>query len=159
MIAFDPSSADLRPEEIAEVQRLAGCLSTGGFETASIVLVGYTDVMGTVPANLELGLARAQTVMRQLMTDGIAPGRIVVATAGELQRPQASWGRDAHRVEVLLARGGPVRPNEAPIARGIDTEGMMPRRVAPVTTTAAPSPSARRASRPNAAPSTRSRGQ
>jgi hypothetical protein len=40
-------------------------------------------------SHLELGLARAQLVMKHLMTSGVAPGRIVVASAGELQRPHA----------------------------------------------------------------------
>jgi len=74
-----------------------------------------------------LGLERATTVMKHLIDAGVSPGRIVVASAGELQRPSERWGVRAHRVEVLLARGGPPRPNEAPIARGIDAQGLLPR--------------------------------
>lgn len=127
VVAFPPSSMELAEPQSVQLGRLAECLTSAPYDTASVVLVGYTDVMGTVPANLELGLARAQVVMRELMRGGVAPGRIVVASAGELQRPQAHWGLQAHRVEVLIARGGPARPNEAPVVRGIDAEGLMPR--------------------------------
>lgn len=162
IVTFDPTSRDLSAAHTEELARLAVCLSAPPSDALGVILVGYTDVMGTVPANLELGLARAQAVMRQLIDHGVAPGRIVVASAGELQRPAARWGQQAHRVEVLLAHGGPTRPNEAPVARGIEAEGLMPRR--PASPAAAPStPAARPAARPapaaasTARPTTRSR--
>jgi outer membrane protein OmpA-like peptidoglycan-associated protein len=135
MIEFSGSSVEITEPQIQELQRLARCLTAPPFESASVVLVGYTDVIGTVASNLELGLTRAQLVMKQLLSGGVAPGRIVVASAGELQRPNARWGMHAHRVEILVARGGPPRPDEAPVARGIDAEGLMPR-PRPATTTA-----------------------
>jgi outer membrane protein OmpA-like peptidoglycan-associated protein len=127
IIEFNASSTEIAEAQAQELRSLAACLTSAPYETASVVLVGYTDVMGTVPANLELGLARAQVVMRQLMSSGVAPGRIVVASAGELQRPHARWGLHAHRVEILIARGGPTRPDEAPIVRGIEAEGLLRR--------------------------------
>lgn len=150
VVTFDSTSRELAPAQDEELARLARCLSTPANEALGIVLVGYTDVMGTVPANLELGLARSQAVMRRLIDDGVAPGRIVVASAGELQRPSSRWGQKAHRVEVLLARGGPVRPNEAPVARGIDADGLVPRR--PSTTTSAPASPAARPTSPAPSP-------
>jgi len=131
IIAFDSPSAEISEPQIEELRRLAGCLKSGHYEKAEIVLIGYTDVIGTFPSNLELGLGRAQLVMKQLISSGVAPGRIVVASAGELQRPHAQLGLQAQRVEILISRGGPLRPNEAPIARGIDAEGMIPRRRQP----------------------------
>jgi outer membrane protein OmpA-like peptidoglycan-associated protein len=131
IIELDANSAELSEAQIEELRRLAGCLNAAPFEKAEVVLIGYTDVIGTFPANLELGLARAQLVMKHLMSSGVAPGRIVVASAGELQRPQARWGLEAQRVEILIARGGPERPNEPPIARGIDAEGLIPRKRQP----------------------------
>lgn len=143
MVAFEPTSRELGAAEDEEIARLARCLSAPSNESLGVVLVGYTDVMGTVPANLELGLARSQAVMRRLIDAGVAPGRIVVASAGELQRPSSRWGQKAHRVEVLLARGGPVRPNEAPVARGIDADGLIRRGPATTTTSAPASPAVR----------------
>ena len=125
LIEFDSASSKLGDEQKLELRRLAGCLAASP-EITSIVLIGYTDVMGAVTANLVLGLERARAVMRQLIDEGVSPARIVVASAGELQRPSARWGLRAHRVEMLLARGGPARPDEAPIARGIDARGLMP---------------------------------
>jgi hypothetical protein len=95
-------------------------------------------------------------VMRQLMNDGVGPGRIVVASAGELQRPHARWGLHAHRVEILIARGGPPRPDEAPVARGIDAEGMIrhppPAGGAPAAGAAPPPRPAVRGTAPSSAP-------
>jgi len=125
MIEF--TSRELGEPEKLQLKRLADCLTAAPYETTSIVLIGHTDVVGTAPANLVLGLERATTVMKHLIDAGVSPGRIVVASAGELQRPRERWGVRAHRVEVLLARGGPPRPNEAPIARGIDAQGLLPR--------------------------------
>jgi outer membrane protein OmpA-like peptidoglycan-associated protein len=121
------ASKELGEQEKLQLKRLAGCLTAAPYEKTSIVLVGHTDVVGTAPANLELGLERATTVMKHLIDGGVSPGRIVVASAGELQRPRERWGVRAPRVEVLLARGGPAHANEAPIARGIDAEGLLPR--------------------------------
>lgn len=118
---------ELGEAEKLQLKRLAGCLTAAPYEKTSIVLIGHTDVVGTAPANLVLGLERARTVMKHLIDGGVSPGRIVVASAGELQRPSERWGVRAHRVEVLLARGGPPRPNEAPIARGIDAQGLLRR--------------------------------
>lgn len=135
-IPFAPAATEPDPAQTQELQRIAACLSAPPWETASVVLVGYTDVEGAFPANLELGLHRSQAVMRQLLHGGIAPGRIVVASAGELQRPSARWGFRAHRVEILIARGGPPRANEEPIARGIEAEGLLPRPRATATASA-----------------------
>jgi outer membrane protein OmpA-like peptidoglycan-associated protein len=127
IIEFDATFDEVSASQVEELRRLAGCLNSAPYETAEVVLIGYTDVIGTFPANLEVGLGRAQLVMKHLMSSGVAPGRIVVASAGELQRPHAPWGLQAQRVEILIARGGPPRPNEPPVARGIDAEGLIRR--------------------------------
>ena len=136
------ASSELGEGEKLQLKRLAACLKAAPYETTSIVLIGHTDVVGTPPANLVLGLERARIVMMHLIEGGVSPGRIVVASAGELQRPRERWGVRAHRVEVLLARGGRPRPNEAPIARGIDAEGLLPRPRAEVVGQDAPGPPA-----------------
>lgn len=125
VVAFSGDSTAVTATQIDALLGLAECLNAPPNEDTTVVLVGYTDLMGTMPANIELGLTRAQRVMRHLMSGGVAPGRIVVASAGELQRPSARLGLHAPRVEILIARGGPPRPNEAPIARGIDAQGLM----------------------------------
>lgn len=131
VIEFSSASVELSTPQKSELQSLASCL-TDESDAPSVVLVGYADIVGSVAANLELGLRRAQVVMGELIDDGVSPGRIVVSSAGELQRPHARWGLHAARVEILLARGGPERPDEAPIVRGIDAEGLPLRRPPPV---------------------------
>lgn len=137
-IEFASTSTALSEPQLAVVKGLAQCLASSADEKSSIVLIGHTDVVGTVPANLELGLVRAQAVMKELIDGGVSPGRIVVASAGELQRPSAQRGLSASRVEILVARGGPSRPNEAPITRGIDAEGLVPRPPMPAPTNTMP---------------------
>lgn len=132
IIEFDNASNAVSDEQVSELRRLASCLTAAPFETSSVVVIGYSDLIGTAQANLALGLERAEVVMRKLIEGGVSPARIVVASAGELQRPQARWGLHAKRVEILVARGGPPRPNEAPIARGIEAEGLLPRKTRPV---------------------------
>lgn len=143
VIAFEGASTTIDERQDRELRRVAECLNTPSLGRASVVLVGYTDPVGTVSANLELGLARAQAVMKQLVNVGVAPGRIVVASAGELQRPSARMGLHAPRVEILLTYGGPARPNEAPITRGIDAEGLLPRPRPSSSPTPSPTPTVR----------------
>jgi outer membrane protein OmpA-like peptidoglycan-associated protein len=141
IVEFNGSSTEIDEAQVEELKRLAKCLNEAPHEKNSVVLIGYTDLIGTVAANLELGLTRAQVVMKHLPSGGVAPGRIVVASAGELQRPHARLGLHAPRVEVLIARGGLPRPNEAPITRGIDAEGLVPRQrqAAPISAPSQPS--------------------
>jgi outer membrane protein OmpA-like peptidoglycan-associated protein len=149
IVQFNGTSTEIDEPQLQELRRLASCLNAAPHDKNNVVLVGYTDLIGTVSANLELGLTRAQVVMKHLVGGGVAPGRIVVTSAGELQRPRARMGLHAPRVEILLARGGPARPNEAPITRGIDAEGLMPRpRQAPSPTNAAPTARPRPAPKP-----------
>jgi hypothetical protein len=138
VIAFDGTSTNIDERQERALRRLAECLDTPSFEKVSVVLIGYTDLVGTVSANLELGLARAQAVMKHLVSGGVAPSRIVIASAGELQRPSARMGLYAPRVEILLTHGGPARPNETPITRGIDAEGLVPHPRQPSSTTSSP---------------------
>jgi outer membrane protein OmpA-like peptidoglycan-associated protein len=127
VVEFANEATALDEHQKATVKELAACLTAAPFESATVVLVGHTDLIGTVPANLAVGLERAQAVMTELVDAGVAAGRVVVATAGELQRPSARLGLHAPRVEMFIARGGPARPDEAPIERGIDAEGLLPR--------------------------------
>jgi outer membrane protein OmpA-like peptidoglycan-associated protein len=141
VVAFSGSSTVVTETQIEVLRHLAECLNAAPNEETTVVLIGYTDLMGTVPANIELGLTRAQGVMKELVSSRVAPGRIVVASAGELQRPSARLGLHAPRVEILVARGGAPRPNEAPITRGIDAEGLIrPPPKKPVTSSPAPMP-------------------
>lgn len=149
VVTFVRDETAVSEPQIDTLLRFAQCLNAAPNEGTTVVLIGYTDLIGTVPANIELGIVRAQSVMKHLTSGGVAPGRIVVASAGELQRPSARMGLHAPRVEVLIARGGPVRPNEAPIARGIDAEGLVRRPPSQVAPAPAPAPT------PNRPPPTR----
>jgi chemotaxis protein MotB len=93
-VLFDSGSAELKPEALAQLDKLASALKD--VETkipADIAWVmrvdGHTDIHPIAtpefPSNWELSSARAISVVRYLMQDGIAPDHLVAAGFGEFQ--------------------------------------------------------------------------
>jgi chemotaxis protein MotB len=93
-VLFDSGSAELKPEALAQLDKLAAALKE--VETkipADIAWVmrvdGHTDIHPIAtpefPSNWELSSARAISVVRYLMQDGIAPDHLVAAGFGEFQ--------------------------------------------------------------------------
>lgn len=78
---FDTSSAAIRAEDRAELDRLAEVLEAR--QTARVRVVGYADARGGAAPNAELGLQRARSVAAALTERGIAAGRIETASGGE----------------------------------------------------------------------------
>jgi outer membrane protein OmpA-like peptidoglycan-associated protein len=62
------------PEVLAAVKRL---------QVPEVVVIGHTDTMGEKKANVALGMKRAVAVRKVLVTAGIEPGMIQVASHGE----------------------------------------------------------------------------
>jgi len=67
-------SSQLVPEILAAVKRLA---------VPEVVVIGHTDTMGDNKSNIALGLKRAMSVKNVLVSAGIAPSMIEVASHGE----------------------------------------------------------------------------
>lgn len=105
-IYFDFGSAVLQPASdpaIAEIARLLA--ERDGLQ---VYVVGHTDSVGTLEANLALSRARAEAVVAALETGfAVAPGRAVPAGVGPLA-PVASnatdAGRQANRRVEIVAR-------------------------------------------------------
>jgi outer membrane protein OmpA-like peptidoglycan-associated protein len=60
------------------------------------MLVGHTDAIGTPPYNKSLSYRRAQSVMKWLIAQGIAAGRLAVDGKGQ-EQPIADNSTDAGR--------------------------------------------------------------
>lgn len=73
-IYFDTNKAALKPESAAAVAEIAKLLkSDGGLK---VYVVGHTDSVGSVDANLKLSHDRAQSVLDALVRDGVAAARL-----------------------------------------------------------------------------------
>ncbi|HML93676.1 peptidoglycan -binding protein [Methyloceanibacter sp.] len=114
-VLFDPGSAVLRPAAGPQLDKLAAALKDiEGNIPADIPWVmrvdGHTDITpistSAFPSNWELSAARAITVVRYLMSRGIAPEHLVAAGFGEFQpidpgTNQAALARN-RRIELKL---------------------------------------------------------
>jgi OOP family OmpA-OmpF porin len=66
----------------------------------TVVIEGHTDSVGTDEYNQKLGQRRAQTIMKELATQGVAPERMSAASLGEskpLLGQETDWARAVNR--------------------------------------------------------------
>lgn len=105
-IYFDFGSAALLPESEAALSEIAKLLTEQ--PDLSVYVVGHTDSVGTLEANLDLSRARAAAVVAVLQTDhGIAAGRAIPAGVGPLAplAPNTTdEGRALNRRVEIVAR-------------------------------------------------------
>jgi len=114
-VLFDPGSADLKPGASTELNKLVTALKEieGNIPTdiAWVMRVdGHTDInpiaTAEFPSNWELSSARAISVVRYLMSQGVAPEHLVAAGFGEYQPIDAGTSPDAlarnRRIELKL---------------------------------------------------------
>ena len=103
---FDTGKADLKPEALAELDKVAGAL--GELEKqiptdiAWVLRVdGHTDVRpvtgGVFKSNWNLSAARAIAVVQYLIGKGVAPQHLVAAGFGEFQPIDTGTTEDAYR--------------------------------------------------------------
>ena len=104
-LEFAPGSSRLSDEDYQGLSDLARFLEDN--PGATVALVGHTDAIGGLPANIALSRARAGAVRARLIEGfGVDPRRVIAEGAGYLA-PRASnlsdEGRAANRrVEVVL---------------------------------------------------------
>ncbi|MBI5202170.1 MAG: OmpA family protein [Elusimicrobia bacterium] len=111
-LIFPTADDRLTPEAIGLLSSLAGVL---GPLPNTVVIEGHTDnvrvISGSFRSNWELSVARADSVVRELVKQGMTPNRLVAAGYGE-QLPAASnddaAGRARNRrVEIVILRNTP----------------------------------------------------
>ncbi|MDX2264348.1 MAG: peptidoglycan -binding protein [Hyphomicrobiales bacterium] len=114
-VFFDSGSAELNPDGLAQLDKLAEALrQLEGKIPAELNWVlridGHTDVRpiasAVFPSNWELSSARAISVVKYLMSRGVAANRLVAAGFGEHQPLAAGAGDDDlrknRRIELKL---------------------------------------------------------
>ena len=113
-LLFDTGSAELGPEGLAQVHRIAATLKDLGSQIPKSLkwvlrVDGHTDkrpIKGKYPSNWELSTARAMTVIRTLIADGIPADHLAAAGFGEFQPidpadTDAAFARN-RRIELRL---------------------------------------------------------
>jgi chemotaxis protein MotB len=97
-VLFDSGSADLKPEALPQIDKLADALKELETQIPSDIawvlrIDGHTDIRPITSAlyasNWELSSARAISVARYLIDRGVPPNRLVAAGFGEFQPLQA----------------------------------------------------------------------
>lgn len=105
-IYFDTASARIRPESTSALDQMLALIRH--YPKARWVIAGHTDNQGGAAYNMNLSLARAQSVVAWLATHGVAANRLIAKGYG-LTRPvgdnSTAAGRALNRrVEVSLVR-------------------------------------------------------
>ncbi len=112
-VLFDLNRADLKPEGVRNVAKLADFLRDN--PERQVIVEGYTDSTGSVGYNQQLSEHRAQAVQITLIKMGINPSRIVAQGYGK-QYPVSSNSTNSgramnRRVEVTISNDDqPVAP-------------------------------------------------
>jgi len=105
-IAFRFDSAELTDLGKGEVYLAAQRLKEKANMT--IAIEGHTDDVGTNEYNEKLGMRRAETVMKELTSLGIDPGRMSAASLGEtkpLIGQETAWARAVNRRVEFQVKG------------------------------------------------------
>ena len=83
LFAFGKSGFnDLQQTGRENLRNLAGQIKTGYKTVRSVAITGYTDRIGSVSSNQALSLARANTVKKYLISQGIDDNLIQTSGAG-----------------------------------------------------------------------------
>jgi chemotaxis protein MotB len=114
-VLFDSGSAEIKPEALGQLDKLAEALKDVATKIPPDIawvmrIDGHTDIKPIAsvqfPSNWELSSARAISVVRYLMQQGIAPEHLVAAGFGEYQPLDAATSDEAlrknRRIELKL---------------------------------------------------------
>lgn len=102
-IAFEPNSAQLRPESGATLGALVAAMISPELRQQRFVIEGHTDASGTAAQNLRLSRARAEQVRLYLVTLGVAAERLRAVGRGSSEPVNRGDPRspENRRVRVL----------------------------------------------------------
>lgn len=87
----------LLPEQSVIVSQKAEYLKE--HQDVTIILEGYTDLIGAAEYNLELGDRRAREVKLELAHHGIDPGRVVIISYGKDRSLSHNYSAEARQQE------------------------------------------------------------
>ena len=80
-ITFETDSATLRPQSREQLANIAAILKA--YPSVRVKIGGYTDNSGDAATNLRLSQARAETVLNELRTMGVAASRLEAEGYGQ----------------------------------------------------------------------------
>jgi len=106
-LLFDVGKADLKPEALPEIDKIASAMSEIGAKIPADIpwvlrVDGHTDIRpisgaGQYKSNWDLSAARAIAVVKYLATKGIAPQHLLAAGFGEFQPIDTGTTDEAYR--------------------------------------------------------------
>jgi outer membrane protein OmpA-like peptidoglycan-associated protein len=105
-VAFRFDSAELTDLGKGEVYLAAQRLKEKG--NLTIAIEGHTDDVGSSEYNDKLGIRRAETVMKELASFGVDPGKMSAASLGEtkpLIGQETAWARAVNRRVEFQVKG------------------------------------------------------
>lgn len=80
-VYFTTDSAELSPEAMGVLDRLATCIQSG--DVSEVSIVGAADPRGSAQSNHELGMRRAESIRNVLVSRGCDPAAIRTRSVGE----------------------------------------------------------------------------
>ncbi len=92
-VLFDLGSAVLKPEAKPTIAQAVATAKAR--QAVKVCVVGQTDKLGDKNYNAELAKARSQAVAAQMVRDGLAADKIIIATNGEAFGNISFGSRDA----------------------------------------------------------------
>jgi outer membrane protein OmpA-like peptidoglycan-associated protein len=103
-VSFDFDSAAIKPAFVPSLTKVANVLKE--YPNTQVIVVGYTDNIGSEVYNLGLSQRRAQSVADFLSQQGVAPQRLMTEGRG-MQNPRADNSTEAgrrqnRRVEIFI---------------------------------------------------------
>lgn len=103
---FAYGSTELDQMDDHALSTIATCMMTGKLKHADVIVIGYADARGTVDANQDLGMTRAESVADALVKSGVASTRLFIKSYGEVKasdkQTELDWAYD-RKVTLRIA--------------------------------------------------------
>ena len=103
-LSFDTGKTEVKPESQAQLDQMVAALKAQ--PALKVLIVGHTDNVGGIDANLALSQGRAQAVVAALVQRGIAAGRLQARGVANFAPLASNAGEDGRarnrRVEMVL---------------------------------------------------------